>query len=157
MRDPIQQVTEEEERIWEEDHRRREEFFKLEEKRQKERQEEEARRQKAITDYDTTWEVLLKAKREVQAGRLLTFTEFPWPSLRPVFIDSGLTREAVVEFVRVRSQFQNKSVKEVVRGDLLKWHPDKFNDALLTLWVREDAREYVRDSIICRTLVDRPE
>ena len=94
--------------------------------------------------YDAKWEELrTKRKDEIPP---IALNDLPWPVFCPVNNAQDITCERVREFVlhSMRPGMEQKTAKHRLRLDIVKWHPDKFNNTTLPRvreWEREAARE----------------
>jgi hypothetical protein len=80
--------------------------------------------------YDTKWAQL----RSGVPLDPINFCELPWPVLGPrVARPSDITYQRVQDFVfnTLRKGVEDKSRREKVRLEVLKWHPDKFDTKVL--------------------------
>ncbi|KAG6856061.1 hypothetical protein H0H87_007838 [Tephrocybe sp. NHM501043] len=85
--------------------------------------------------YDDKWEALRGA--EVHSGIL--FAQFPWPILNFINDISCITKEEIARFYKTRG-----TAGKAMKGEILKWHPDKFNNQLHQ--VHPEHREKVREA-----------
>jgi hypothetical protein len=80
-----------------------------------------------IVRYDMQWANLLAG---TQKGKPLTFGQIPWPVFDPPPKQpSDLTDERIRRFLSHPDRSQ--SVVKVVRDEMLRWHPDKFQACVL--------------------------
>lgn len=99
-----------------------------------------------FTLYEKKWDAL-KATVDIDGSQIvrLTFSEIPWPImiLDPTGLDA-LTVEAVKEFMfhPMRPGSEGKTERGIIRSEMMKWHPDKFNSMVLAK-VREEEKELV--------------
>lgn len=79
---------------------------------------------------------------------VLSFDLLPWPILHDVSAPEDITEERMVEFFYhpERSGYENKTVKERSRIELLRWHPDKFLGKVLGK-VDEEHRAMVEETM----------
>ncbi|KAI0937626.1 hypothetical protein AcV7_003613 [Taiwanofungus camphoratus] len=127
----------------ERERREREEAERRERQRQEEirRLQEEARKAQeeiaqahAFTQFFALYDAKWAELRRNPNLRQIALVELPWPVFCQVGSAADITLEGVQEFVfhPLRQSLQNKSRKERIRSDILKWHPDKFNTTTLT-------------------------
>lgn len=94
--------------------------------------------------YDAKWEELrTKGKDEIPP---IALNDLPWPVFFPVNSAQDITYERVREFVfhPMRPGLEQKIPKHRLRLDIVKWHPDKFNNTTLPRvreWEREATKE----------------
>lgn len=106
---------------------------------------EEARLVGVFNDYERKWTLLRDVQHETGGLPLLSHLDFPWPALKGEVYFGELTFEAVREFVFHDERIKRfgKTPRELLKADLLKWHSDKFTDAVLDQ-VCEESRELVK-------------
>ena len=88
-----------------------------------------------LTEYESRW--LEIADRGLCES--LSFNEIPWPTFIPITIPSDLTLDKVKAFVELPRR--GMSAYDVISQELLRWHPDKFNQRILRLVRRSDCQE----------------
>ncbi|KAG7446358.1 uncharacterized protein BT62DRAFT_931807 [Guyanagaster necrorhizus] len=91
--------------------------------------------------YESKW-ADLKAGNTMSIGHL-TFMTFPWPTLERISGEVNLTFQNVRDFLLdpARPNSKDKSKKDILKEELLRWHPDKFIKVLPL--VCENDREMV--------------
>ncbi|CCM05361.1 uncharacterized protein FIBRA_07575 [Fibroporia radiculosa] len=103
------------------------------------RLQEEARNQQAAFDsrvkefskiYEEKWKCL---RSNVPLPELVSFNQFPWPFLDDVQDLTDITEERIGLFIfhPLREEMNGKTVKERIRAEFLKWHPDKLERIVL--------------------------
>lgn len=95
----------------------------------------------AFALYELKWELLKASKAELQH---LTLTQLPWPVFEEVTNPELITYAAVHAFVfdETRPCMKGKTKRDRLRPEILRYHPDKFNNNVLPL-VHPDAVEIV--------------
>lgn len=101
------------------------------ERAEREAREREARLQQLFTVYEGKWTQLKDAPETVSpfsAGAL------PWPLINPPRTFDDFNVDNIKEFLfhPLRPVPKGKSRRDLVRAELLRWHPDKFNARVLT-------------------------
>ncbi|KAF8962267.1 hypothetical protein BDZ97DRAFT_1119117 [Flammula alnicola] len=101
--------------------------------------------------YEAKWEAF-----QSEPNLLLTFDQLPWPVLHDIDCIAGITRERVHTFVfdPKRPGFAGKGHRARVRPEILRYHPDKFENLMAK--IRPDQREIVREGVleVARFLVE---
>ncbi|KAI0045254.1 hypothetical protein FA95DRAFT_1449883, partial [Auriscalpium vulgare] len=100
----------------------------------------------AFKMYERRWDALKTGKDGDDDISMLTSDVLPWPMLDLSRLTSpdAFTKEDVAEFVFHPLRESSKSRKERVRGEMLRWHPDKFNAKVLAYvveWEREAVQQ----------------
>ncbi|KAF8999159.1 hypothetical protein BDQ17DRAFT_1182702, partial [Cyathus striatus] len=93
--------------------------------------------------YDKKWEALRGGDNIPQ----LFFGQFPWPVLCDVSGLQDITEERLGEFFfhSARPGFEDKSRRDRVRKEFLRWHPDKFEAKMLDFIIPEH-KELVKEA-----------
>ena len=86
----------------------------------------------SLQKYESRWLQIL----ELGSCESLSFNEVPWPTLIPIATPSDLTLDQVKAFVELPRK--DVSAYDVISQELLRWHPDKFNQRILRLVKGED-------------------
>ncbi|KAF9459718.1 hypothetical protein BDZ94DRAFT_1267516 [Collybia nuda] len=88
----------------------------------------------AIALYELKWEELKVNKAQLQPQQL-TLTQLPWPVFEFVTDPDIITYGAVHAFVfnEMRPGAKNKTKRDRLRPEILRYHPDKFNSNILPL------------------------
>ncbi|KAI0263113.1 hypothetical protein BC834DRAFT_827973, partial [Gloeopeniophorella convolvens] len=86
--------------------------------------------------YEYKWAALRAGK----GPGALRFVEFPWPVFKGAARLEDITHARVQEFVcsSLREAAQGASQAKVIRSEMLRWHPDKFNARVLKLVAEVD-------------------
>ncbi|KAI0646437.1 hypothetical protein C8Q79DRAFT_1010066 [Trametes meyenii] len=77
--------------------------------------------------YELKWDQL---KTNQELSDTIHFEEFPFPVLAILHADpTDITYERVRDFIfcPLRDTIEGKTPKEIIRTELLRWHPDKFD------------------------------
>ncbi|KAK0195333.1 hypothetical protein F5146DRAFT_1025074 [Armillaria mellea] len=76
--------------------------------------------------YESKWAVLKSGN--LAPNDQLTFSNFPWPCFEIISTEVDFTTENVRRFLLdpARPNAKDKSKKEIIKEELLRWHPDKF-------------------------------
>lgn len=102
--------------------------------------------------YEDKWTVL---RADVRV-RPLGFSDVPWPLFGTATSAADITPVQVLEFLchPQRESVQSAGLAKVIRSEMLRWHPDKFNGKVLNL-VMESDREAVKEAAgeVARILV----
>lgn len=133
---------------------RRAEAFHLEQKRRAQEAAEHARRQqeqahRAMQAQQTQQELEKKMAEEREFYRLynvkwkhlksdvhipvVLFNQVPWPVLAKIRSPDEITQIAVTQFILNprRNGLAGKTPRDVIKAEMLKWHPDKFNSKVM--------------------------
>ena len=86
----------------------------------------------SIQKYESRWLEIA----DLGSCESISFTEVPWPTIIPITTPSELTLDQVKAFVELPRR--GMSAHDVISQELLRWHPDKFNQRILRLVRRED-------------------
>ena len=119
------------------------------------RQQQRARTKdplEAWNEYERRW---LTFGQDDSENVKLTFDSFPWPmNPQPASVQE-LDAERIKSFILSPTHSQNKSHKQILREQLLRFHPDRFEGRWLSR-VRESDRAAVKEgvNIIVRYLND---
>lgn len=136
-----EQAAAEQRRAFAESERRREEERG---RREVERlRREEAQRQRtrdAWEHYEQRW----RNANTQEVG--LSFASIPWPMESQPYSPSDITSNAIKDFILSPLHSANKSHKQRLREQLLRYHPDRFEGRWLSR-VRESDRAEVKDAI----------
>lgn len=99
-------------------------------------------------EHDRRW------KQLPQAG-IIGWGSIPWPSLKQVRGVDDLTPTTINAYIRNDNWPSDKTLKERVREQIRRWHPDRFDTGVLSK-VREVDKERVKigAGIVARTLND---
>ena len=89
--------------------------------------------------YEDKWNAL--RNNRVALGKL-GFCQVPWPVFEDVQRVDDITRERVLAFV-CHLLHEGEGQAKDIRSEILRWHPEKFNDKVLPNVVEGD-REAVR-------------
>ncbi|KAK7683114.1 hypothetical protein QCA50_013787 [Cerrena zonata] len=123
-------------------------------KKEKERQAMESRSLakddivRIFEDHERRWKVLPQADS-------LGWGSIPWPSLKTVRGVDDLNPTTINAYIRNDNWPSDKTLKERVREQIRRWHPDRFETNVLRK-VREADRERVKlaAGVVARTLND---
>ena len=108
-------------------------------------QDEERAIQKRWDDYDAQWRalVVVAVKKEQ-----MSWQDVPWPVQDKPMSPDDITPDAVAAFLfatyTIRGSTRNE--KERIRSSLLRWHPDKFPQAVQAK-LSEEERAMVMDGV----------
>ena len=75
---------------------------------------------------------------------LLRFKTIPWPMLSPPSGPDDLTTNAVGNFVLSPHHSQDKSRKDRLKEQLLRWHPDRFENKWMAK-VNQEEKDAVKN------------
>ncbi|EJD05602.1 uncharacterized protein FOMMEDRAFT_61119, partial [Fomitiporia mediterranea MF3/22] len=75
----------------------------------------------------------------------LTFRSIPWPVLRQPSLPEDLTTNAIGAFVLSPVHSTDKSTRDRLKEQLLRWHPDRFESKWLSK-VHAEGKEAVRQA-----------
>ncbi|KAL1744149.1 hypothetical protein HDZ31DRAFT_39301 [Schizophyllum fasciatum] len=103
------------------------ERLRAEELRRRRQAEEEARRKQAVLalrQYDAAWMAIGMGR--VRPGSLAV-AQFPWPVLHAVRSAEDIRADDVYSFLYEMQGLTGAQVKERLKQEILRWHPDKFN------------------------------
>jgi len=104
---------------------------------------EEAQRQRTRD----AWEIYEQRWRNANTQEVdLSFASIPWPMESQPHSPSDITNNDIKEFILSPLHSANKSHKQRLREQLLRFHPDRFEGRWLSR-VRESDRAEVRDAI----------
>lgn len=95
-----------------------------------------------LARYDNQWDALKNENFDI--GEPLHFAQMPWPVLAHVTLPEQITYSAVEEFL-FHPLRAVKSPKDRLRGEVLRWHPDKFDAKILSKVMVEEI-EMVREA-----------
>jgi hypothetical protein len=122
----------------------------------KRKEEREKRRwEVARGAYERRWEVLLSVTRPGGGG--LKFEDIPWPVFAPTKKSAltldDLTHSAISSFllpdppITTLTPLQLKTRKDLLRAQILRFHPDKFEGRLMGRVEAGDERDRVREGV----------
>ncbi|KAK0485721.1 hypothetical protein IW261DRAFT_743902 [Armillaria novae-zelandiae] len=91
--------------------------------------------------YESKWAVLKSG--DLASTDQPAFSNFPWPCFETISAEVDLTSEKVRRFLLdpARPNAKDKGKKEIIKEELLRWHPDKF--VKIIPLVHESEREKV--------------
>ncbi|KAJ8519117.1 hypothetical protein ONZ45_g3938 [Pleurotus djamor] len=81
--------------------------------------------------YDRKWAALSQGFKD----RLLTFDDMPWPSLLKVAGPQDISISVLENFLfhLDRPESEGKSRRAVLKAEVIRWHPDRFNNRVLPI------------------------
>ncbi|SJK97430.1 uncharacterized protein ARMOST_00682 [Armillaria ostoyae] len=104
--------------------------------------------------YELKWAVL-------KSGNLTPtdqpiFSNFPWPCFETISAEEDLTSEKVRRFLLdpARPNAKDKSKKEIIKEELLRWHPDKFVKVLPLVYESEREKVSAAAKTVGRVITD---
>ncbi|KAK0461342.1 uncharacterized protein EV420DRAFT_1531672, partial [Desarmillaria tabescens] len=91
--------------------------------------------------YEFKWTILKSG--DITSSGPPTFETFPWPCFETISREEDLTSEKIRTFLLdpARPNAKDKTKKDIIKEELLRWHPDKFVKVLPLM--KEDDREKV--------------
>ncbi|KAF9516383.1 hypothetical protein BS47DRAFT_1292502, partial [Hydnum rufescens UP504] len=106
----------------------------------------------AWNEYERRWEAI--GNGDLNESNL-TFASIPWPMNPQPASVQDLNAERIKSFILSPAHSQNKSHKHLLREQLLRFHPDRFETRLLER-VRESDRAAVKEgaNMVARYLND---
>ena len=131
----------------------------LEQERAKRKEEREKRRWEAARGtYERRWEVLLSVGEDAgEGGEGLKFEDIPWPIYAPTkklaLTLDDLTHSAISSFLlpdtptTAQTPLQLKMRKDLLRAQILRFHPDKFEGRVMGRVEAGEERERVREGV----------
>ena len=88
-----------------------------------------------LNAYESRWSEIV----ERDSFECISFNEIPWPMVIPITTPSSLTLDQVKAFVELPRR--DIDIHDVISQELLRWHPDKFNNRILRLVRNSDLQD----------------
>ncbi|GBE90241.1 hypothetical protein SCP_1900900 [Sparassis crispa] len=152
----------------EEEARRRQEEARRQQEATRRRQEEAARQRQeealreaqaaeavfishAFESYDYRWSALRQPNFKFDGP--VRFFDMPWPVFIGITAPEDITEDCVRDFLFHPQRLPGKTRREVLKGDILKWHPDKFKVQLPKVHEADRSNVAKAAGIVARILI----